>query len=157
MVNKDTLPRKNAEKTKISAKIKKEELPLNHRELARLIRPPAKWGAREICIFRRHGQSLICLLYPSIGISVHTQKLYPADTEDGQKVLLHGNKHLQRLIKKYNLIGKWVKIVYRQDLWARNRHKMKIYEVYDLTEKMKRRGFSPAVAAAISEAQKKTG
>jgi hypothetical protein len=157
MVNKDTLPQKNAEKSKISAKIKKGELPLNHRELTRLLSPPAKWGAREIYIFRRHGQSLVCLLYPSIGISIHTQKLYPADTEDGQKVLLHGNKHLQRLIKKYNLIGKWVKIVYRQDLWARNRHKMKIYEVYDLTEKMKRRGFSPIVAAAISEAQKKAG
>jgi hypothetical protein len=32
---------------------------------------------------------------------------------------------------------------------------MKIYEVYDLTEKMKRRGFSPVVAAAIQAAQNK--
>jgi len=155
-MGRDVPTRKNAEKSTISAKIKRGELPLNHRELQKLS-PQDKWHGQEIYIFRRHGQSLICLLYDSIGYSERTQRLYPADTEDGQKILIHGNRHLQRLITKHKLVGKWVKIIYRQDLWGRNRHKMKIYEVYDLTEKMKRRDFSPAVAAAIKQAQRKTG
>jgi hypothetical protein len=156
MTAKDTLPAKKAEKPNNSDKIKRGEIALNHRELQRL-NPPAKWAGKEIYIFHRHGQSLVCLIYPSIGFSERTQRLYPADTEDGQKVLLHGNKHLQRLIKKYDLIGKWVKIIYRQDIWARNRHKMKIYEVYDLTEEMKRRDFSPAIKSVVEKVFQKTG
>jgi len=153
-VDRDVLTVKNAEKSEISEKIKRGELPINHRELKKLS-PQDKWHGQEIYIFRRHGQSLVCLLYDSIGYSERTQRLYPADTEDGQRILIHGNRHLQRLITKYKLIGKWVKIIYRQDLWGRNRHKMKIYEVYDLTEKMKRGGFSPVITKVLNKVQKK--
>lgn len=156
MKTKDTITAKKAEKSNNSNKTKRGEQALNYRELQKL-NPPAKWAEKEIYIFRRHGQSLVCLIYPSTGFSERTQRLYPADTEDGHRILLHGNKHLQRLIKKYDLIGKWVRIVYRQDVWARNRHKMKIYEVYDLTEKMNRRGYSPMVAKVMAEIQSKKG
>ena len=164
MAGKDTLPRKKAEKTGFSAQIKAGVLPLNHREIIHLKNTDLarqlfyKKIFARLYIFRQHGQALIGRLRPTGGYGGIGQQIYPVETQDGEEVLIPGNKHLQRIFKKYDLVGKWIKIVYVGDKWTHERHKMKIYEVYDWSEKVKRAGFSPLVAAAIAKSQnKKTG
>lgn len=155
-----TSDNQNNQKSPRNFKVITGEIPLNHRELEKL-----KGNAlaqqqlyqkmfASFFIFRRHGDELIGRLCPPQTYSGISQKPYPVELQNGQTVLIPGNKHLQRIFKRFDLVGKWLKIKYIGDRWTRSRHKMKIYEVYDYTEKFKRASLSPAIEKILSDAAK---
>lgn len=138
-------------------KVRAGDIPINFREIEKL-----KGGdlARQIAykklysgffIFRRHGDEIIGLLQQPGEYTGFSQLSYPVQLQNGQSVIIPGNKHLQRIFKKHNCIGKWIKIIYVGDRWLKSRHKMKIYEVYDYTNKVKRAPMSPAIAEILKK------
>jgi len=87
----------------------------------------------NIFYFRRHGQSVAGLLYPPRGRNQHQQAVYPIDQVPGDPestVLIPGNKHIRKLVKKFKLIGKHIKLVYVGDKFTRAGHKEKVFAAY---------------------------
>jgi len=127
--------------------------PFNHRELKKL-KVTDEFRTQELYIFRRHGQKLEGLVHPPRGYTRQGQKVIPVQKPDGDTVLIPGNKHLQRLILKYRLIGKWVVIEYVGDKWTYARHKMKIYAIYQSSLQGRSKA-SPAMQQVFVDAGKK--
>ena len=142
-------------------KVRAGDLPVNHREIDKLQANDLakqlayKKAFQQFFIFRRHGDEVIGRLCQAQGYTGFAQKPYPIELQNGATILIPGNRHLQRIFKKFDLVGKWIRIVYMGDKWLRSRHKMKIYQVFDYTEKIKRGPASPAIQKILADTAKK--
>jgi len=125
-------------------KAKKGEVQINRQEIEKLSKKESILSSR-LFYLRRFGDEIEGVLYPPKSNDQFRQKVYPIDRFGDPKdcVSIPGNKHLVKLIKKHELIGKYVRFVYVADKLLNNGHKQKLYVAYVnkgwLTDKWERK------------------
>jgi len=104
---------------------------IDHIEKSRLFEPWTKpqIGTRFV-ILKEKGDYVQGVLYKSVQ-NFHRSASYPIEQDDGTIVELFGSRLLHHLIKKYDLIGQRVRIVYigRQYTYY-GVHARKIYRIF---------------------------
>lgn len=90
--------------------------------------------SQPLFFFRSIGQEISGLLFPPLrnNSTYHQQLLYPIETIPGDRssvTFIPGNKHLRRLIEKFELTGKVVRIVYVAKKHTRFGHYEKQYAI----------------------------
>lgn len=126
--------------TEKMARKKKTFVAVNKRSVERIKKKPAfvprhapKVGA-EIYRFRRPGQSIEGFLGGQVAYhQAQNTYLFVQADKDGYTLLeIPGNQHLARTIKRYDLVGHYVKITYEGNLPTAHGHYRKIYTVEKL-------------------------